>query len=178
MNETFKYDFLASTNENYTFWKSRKALIKMHALRFIYCYRISTLSKNPFRKAFFNFIRFKLRRKYGLEINKAHIGRGFRIVHGFNITISDKAILGKNVTIFKGAVIGESFRGLKKGAPYIKNNVWIGPNVAVVGAVTIGNDVLIASNSFVNFDVPDHSVVVGNPGKIYHKTRATDGYLY
>lgn len=30
----------------------------------------------------------------------------------------------------------------------------------------IGNNVLIAPNAFVNFDVPDNSIVIGNPGKI------------
>lgn len=32
--------------------------------------------------------------------------------------------------------------------------------------VKIGNNVLIAPNAFVNFDVPDNSIVIGNPGKI------------
>lgn len=34
------------------------------------------------------------------------------------------------------------------------------------GGVKIGNNVLIAPNAFVNFDVPDNSIVIGNPGKI------------
>ena len=36
----------------------------------------------------------------------------------------------------------------------------------VIGGVKIGNDVLIAPGAFVNFDVPDNSIVIGNPGKI------------
>lgn len=28
-----------------------------------------------------------------------------------------------------------------------------------------------------NFDVPDHSIVIGNPGKIIHKENATEGYI-
>lgn len=31
----------------------------------------------------------------------------------------------------------------------------------------IGDDVLIAPGAFVNFDVPSHSVVIGNPGRIH-----------
>ena len=30
----------------------------------------------------------------------------------------------------------------------------------------IGNNVLIAPGAFVNFDVPENSIVIGNPGKI------------
>ena len=36
---------------------------------------------------------------------------------------------------------------------------------------------MIAPNSFVNFDVPDHSIVIGNPGVIHRKENATEGYI-
>ena len=47
----------------------------------------------------------------------------------------------------------------------------------IVGAVRIGTDVLIASNSDVNCDIPDHSVVFGNPCVIRHKDDATREYV-
>jgi len=37
--------------------------------------------------------------------------------------------------------------------------------------------VLIAPNTFINFDVPADSIVIGCPGKIMHKADATEGYL-
>ncbi len=55
--------------------------------------------------------------------------------------------------------------------------MWIGANAVVVGGVRIGADVAIAPGAYVNFDVPDHSVVIGNPGVIHHKERATAGLL-
>lgn len=67
--------------------------------------------------------------------------------------------------------------GVKKGVPTIGNDVWIGPNAVVVGGITIGDNVLIAANSFVNFDVPPDSIVIGNPGKIIPSKRATEGYI-
>lgn len=36
---------------------------------------------------------------------------------------------------------------------------------------------MIGPNTFVNFNVPEHSVVVGNPGVIHHKEKATEGYI-
>jgi serine O-acetyltransferase len=36
---------------------------------------------------------------------------------------------------------------------------------------------LIAPGSFVNFDVPSYSMVIGNPGKIIAKENPTDGYI-
>lgn len=41
----------------------------------------------------------------------------------------------------------------------------------------IGNDVLIAPNSCVNIDVPDHSVVIGNLATIHANENATKGYI-
>lgn len=50
-------------------------------------------------------------------------------------------------------------------------------NAVVVGGVVIGNDVLIAPNAFVNFDVPDGAIVLGNPGKIILKDKASEKYI-
>lgn len=115
--------------------------------------------------------------KYGVQIPaKVKIGEGFRIVHWGGIVINEYAVLGKNVKVLNGVLIGAESRGKRKGVPIIGDNVWIGSKATIVGNVKIGNNVLIASNSFVNFSVPDNSVVIGNPGKIIRKDNATEGY--
>ena len=44
--------------------------------------------------------------------------------------------------------------------------------------IKIGNNVLIGPGAFVNFNVPDNSIVLGNPGKIlFNKKNATRGYI-
>ena len=67
--------------------------------------------------------------------------------------------------------------GKRAGSPKIGNCVFVGINATIVGGITIGDDVMIAPNSFVNFDVPSHSVVIGNPGVIHHKEDATSNYI-
>lgn len=52
--------------------------------------------------------------------------------------------------------------------------MWIGINAAIVGKIVIGDDVLIAPNSYVNCNVPSHSIVIGNPCRIIHKDNATE----
>ena len=47
----------------------------------------------------------------------------------------------------------------------------------VVGNISIGNNVLIAPLTFVNFDVPDNSIVFGNPAKIKSDSQATKHYI-
>lgn len=55
--------------------------------------------------------------------------------------------------------------------------MFIGINATVVGNIQVGNDVLIAPNSYVNIDIPDHSVVIGNPAIVHSKENATENYV-
>ena len=86
-------------------------------------------------------------------------------------------MIGKNVNVATGVTIGQENRGKRAGAPTIGNNVWIGTNSVIVGNIKIGNDVLIAPLTFVNFDVPDHSIVIENLAKVISRENATEGYI-
>ena len=131
----------------------------------------------PF-KLFNKFIFIKEREKRNIDLAvDAKIGPGLYFGHPSGITINSHAVIGKNCNINKGVTIGRENRGSRKGCPTIGDEVWIGANATVVGAVNIGSDVLIAPNSFVNFDVPDHSIVIGNPGKIISRSNATADYI-
>ena len=102
---------------------------------------------------------------------------GIFLGHAYNITINGRATIGRNCNIHKGVTIGQTNRGRYKGVPTIGNEVWIGINAAIVGGITIGDDVMIAPNSFVNRDIPSHSVVFGNPCVVMHRDWATEGYV-
>ena len=86
-------------------------------------------------------------------------------------------IVGKNVDCLNGVLLGQIDSGVKAGTPVIGDNVFLGTNSIVVGKIKIGNDVLIAPGAYVNFDVPDHSVVIGNPAVVHHKENAIEGYV-
>ena len=107
----------------------------------------------------------------------ATIGGGLYLGHAFNITVNPAAVIGRNCNLHKGVTIGQENRGKRKGAPRIGDRVWIGANSTVVGNVSIGTDVLIAPNSYVNCDVPSHSIVLGSPCKIIPRANATEGYI-
>lgn len=146
-----------------------------HALRFLWVLRkTQEHSKNPLWKA----LRHRMTQKYGLEISSAvTIGGGLYLGHAFNITINPNAVIGSNCNIHKGVTIGQENRGKRKGAPLIGDCVWIGVNSTIVGRVAIGDDVLIAPNSYVNCDVPAHSLVLGNPCRVIPRDNATEGYI-
>ena len=105
------------------------------------------------------------------------IGEGFYIGHSGRVIINPEAKLGKNMNVSTGVVIGCENRGKRKGAPTFDGKCWIGANAVIVGNIRIGEDVLIAPLSYVNFDVPPHSVVIGNPAKIISKENATQEYI-
>jgi len=116
--------------------------------------------------------------KYGIQIpSSTIIGRGFYIGHFGNIVVNGQVKIGDNCNISNGVTIGQTNRGEKAGVPTIGNSVWIGVNSVIVGNIIIGNNVLVAPNSFVNIDVPDNSIVIGNPAKIIEKISATTGYI-
>lgn len=149
-----------------------------HGVRFLYWYRKAQSTKSVIVRTFARIMLNHYREAYGLEIpRKCQIGGGIYLGHAYNITINEKSRIGRNCNIHKGVVIGQTNRGKNKGVPTIGNEVWIGINAAVVGGITIGDDVLIAPNSFVNVDVPSHSVVFGNPCVIKHRDNATEGYI-
>lgn len=63
------------------------------------------------------------------------------------------------------------------GVPTIGSYVWIGINTTIVGRIEIGHDVLIAPNTYVNRDIPSHSIVSGNPAIIRSSDNATEHYI-
>lgn len=146
--------------------------------RFLRLLRTAHYTSNRFLRIYCRIWLRYYEKVYGLEIPyNAQIGKGLYIGHAYNITINPKTIIGENCNIHRGCLLGQQNRGEKKGAPIIGNKVWIGINACIVGKVTIGDDVLIAPNSYVNCDIPSHSVVFGNPCVIKHRDNATEGYI-
>lgn len=116
--------------------------------------------------------------KYGFELESdCHVEYGLLIVHG-GIKVNSKAVIGNNCTLFSSCVIGSVRDGKRAGVPVLGNDVYVGVNAAIIGGITIGDDVVIAPNSFVNINVPSHSVVFGNPAIVKHKDSATKFYTY
>jgi acetyltransferase-like isoleucine patch superfamily enzyme len=48
----------------------------------------------------------------------------------------------------------------------IKNDAWIGFNSIILKGVTIGEGAIVGAGSLVNKDIPDWTIVAGNPAKI------------
>ena len=175
MSKIFESDFYRMTGEKKPS-VFRKCFLTAfsHQIRYVKCLR-----KYQKRKCLFLKLRlYRLSRKFGLEIStSAQIGEGLYLGHPYGITVAGGVKMGKNCNLHKGCTIGRENRGKRAGVPVLGDCVYIGINSTVVGNITIGNDVFIAPGAFVNFDVPSHSVVVGNPGVIHSRENATENYI-
>ena len=171
----FRADYYRLTGREYRFCpKFIIDFVFRHNLRFMYWFRRRKKTNGLLAKIQL----YRYSRKFGLEVSPtASFGPGLLLGHPYNITIGDGVQMGSNINIHKGATIGVENRGRRKGAPKIGSNVYIGINATVIGNICIGDDVMIAPGAFVNFDVPGHSIVLGNPAVIHHRENATEGYV-
>ena len=175
MNQKFKMDFYRMTGEEKCSVLKRNVLCTLSPhIRYVKLYR-----KYEKKKCLLTKIRLhRLSKKYGLEIStRAEIDAGLYLGHPYNITVAGGVKIGKNANLHKGCTVGRENRGKRAGVPTLGDCVYVGINSTVVGNITVGDDVFIAPGAFVNFDVPSHSVVIGNPGVIHHKENATENYI-
>lgn len=108
----------------------------------------------------------------GIDINPgAEIAEYFFIDHGTGVVIGETCIIGQWVRIYQGVTLGAlKFKKNEEGGlqkdyrrhPYIGKNVVIGAGAKILGEITIGNNVNIGANTWIDFNVADNtSVFVG-----------------
>ena len=109
----------------------------------------------------------------GVEIKaKTKIGWGLIIYHPIAIVINPDAILGSNCILRHCTTIGNKFDRLKKiatSSPIIGDNVEFGANSTIIGPITIGDNSKIGANVFIDFNIPNNSIVVPVRGSILNK---------
>ena len=82
---------------------------------------------------------------------------------GLGIVIHSDAVIGDDVLIAPGVVIGG--RSERKGVPVIENGVKIGCGAKVLGPIRIGAGANIGANAVVVHDVAAGDTVVGIPAR-------------
>jgi len=136
------------------------------------CTSLVLLLRNPYFRVLFYYRIGKYGRLLSLLfpgektfIINADIGGGMFSAHPFATIINAKKI-GKNFSIRQCTTIGNKIDGRNDLIPTIGNNVTVGANVVIIGDIRIGDNVIIGAGSVVVKNIPDNSIVAGNPAQV------------
>lgn len=181
MNQREYKDLIATDyrfNESFRGGKLDRKFLCGFEWKYIKCYRKYQCNAQNIWGIIYKYRLSRLSRRTGIntDINKK-IGKGLIIGHWGTIVINNEVEFGEQIFLTHNVTIGRDVRGKRKGVPTIGNRVCIRAGSTVVGNIHIGDDVLIAPNTFVNFDVPSHSIVIGNPATVHYRENATEGHL-
>ena len=128
-----------------------------------------------------------------------HVGDGNALrCHEGHLRVGDKAVFGKDnvVNCYLDVEVGEAAlvadwvyvcdfdhvtehldvpvkdQGIVKSPVRIGPDTWVGTKVTVTRGVQVGRGAVLAANSVVTRDVPDHAVVGGVPARVLKDRRA------
>jgi len=116
---------------------------------------------------------------FGFNIHggeNSFVNSGCTILDGGIVSIGKHVLIGPNVGIYT-AVHPIDWQERATGAEYgqpitIGDHCWIGGSAVICPGVTIGNRCIVAAGSVVVKDVPDDSMVGGNPARLIKKLNA------
>ena len=103
----------------------------------------------------------------GIEIHPgATFGKRVFIDHGMGVVVGETAIIGDDVLIYQGVILGGTSTEKTKRHPTVERGAIIGAGAKVMGNITIGEYSKIGTGAVVLKDVPPESTCVGVPGRI------------
>lgn len=103
----------------------------------------------------------------GIEIHPgAKFGKRVFIDHGMGVVVGETAVVGDDVLIYQGVILGGTTTRKCKRHPTVERGVIIGAGAKVMGNINIGEYSKIGTGAVVLKDVPRESTCVGVPGRI------------
>lgn len=138
-----------------------RGIFTLHTIYSIMIYRIGNFFAHLNIKFLPDFFKGLNQLLYSCDISSyAQIGSGFRIHHSVGVVIGHAVKIGDNCEIFQNVTIGSNrkFKG-KQEMPILGNNVTIYAGAIIVGPISIGDNCIIGAGCFVDFDVPDNTIV-------------------
>ncbi len=105
---------------------------------------------------------------------------GAIIATNSKVTIGDYCFLAHEIVIADSfAAIPGCDRGKQGRTPIEKNvtigeNVWVGARAILLAGAQIGDGAIVGAAAVVDFDVPPHTIVAGNPARVVKQIKKRD----
>lgn len=129
----------------------------------------------------------RLFRVHGKKDGKIKIGKRVLLAEGLSLDYSGGVEIGDNVWLSEDVMIHTHIHLLNERRVYSKPGeiktrplkigdfVWIGSRVVILpGVESIGRNSIVGAGSVVTKDVPEDTVIAGNPAKIIKKLSYSD----
>jgi putative colanic acid biosynthesis acetyltransferase WcaB len=113
----------------------------------------------------------------GIELHwKLQVGPRLRLYHGVGLVVNPDAVIGADCVLRHATTIGRASGAFDAptGCPVLGDRVDVGPHVAILGPIRVGDDAWIGAGSVVLADVAPGAVVAGNPARELRR-RAEEG---
>jgi serine O-acetyltransferase len=92
----------------------------------------------------------------------ADFGPGFVLIHSNGVFINGRVRGGSNVYVEHQVTVGAD----QRQSPVLGSDLFLGAGAKIVGSVRLGDGVRVGANAVVQYDVPAHCTVAGNPARL------------
>ncbi|HWB65351.1 MAG TPA: acyltransferase [Mycobacteriales bacterium] len=107
--------------------------------------------------------------------DRVFINTGVTLSSVCEISIGDDVAIANDVYVMDSDSHGVEGRPVKEAPVRIGNGAWIGARAIILAGSTIGSRSLVAAGAVVSRDVPDDTLVAGNPARIIRQLVYPDG---
>jgi putative colanic acid biosynthesis acetyltransferase WcaB len=174
MKNTIKYLFQDKNANKETSSKSRLILLLFRSTQVIQSFPTLFFPLKVLSRKLYTIISEWI---LGVELPcETQVGMNLKLLHGIGLVVNGDTVIGNNCTLRHCTTIGNKqlADGSLSACPVIGNNVDIGSNVVIIGAINVGNNAVIGAGSVVVKDVPAGAIVAGNPAKIIRTINVTE----
>jgi len=107
--------------------------------------------------------------------DRVFINSGVVVVSVLEVTIGNDVAIANEAYIMDTDSHGVEGRPVKNAPVRIGDGSWIGARAMILPGVTIGRRCLVAAGAIVSKDVPDDTLVAGNPARIVRELVYPEG---
>jgi acetyltransferase-like isoleucine patch superfamily enzyme len=107
--------------------------------------------------------------------HRVFINTGVVLFSVVGVTLGNDVALANEAYLMDSDSHGVEGRPVKEAPIRIGDGSWIGARAMILPGVTIGSRCLVAAGAVVSRDVPDDTLVAGNPGRVVRELVYPDG---